>query len=123
MEQGFTEKVFRRIFRTLSVFYETSIKSIEENIHQVWETFSEVLFSHPNKYIRKFSASSFRYILDRLEPEQYNNFVSSFLEKDLDDFEAEALSESLFSQLKFFKGFLTQESIKRLETMWGLLSN
>mgnify|MGYP003496264010 CR=1 FL=1 len=64
---GFNDKTFRHVFEVVSTFYETSEEKIKDKIELVWKYFSKALFNHHNKYMRRFSASSFRYVLDRLE--------------------------------------------------------
>lgn len=61
---GFSEKYFKKVFAVISTFYTSSIETIRQRIGDVWHAFMASLFQHKNKYLRKFSASSFRYILD-----------------------------------------------------------
>ena len=104
----FSQKYFSMIFEVVSVFYETNFKAIQDSVDHVWDVFQGSLFSYPNKYIRKFSASSFRYVLDRLSESNYNRFLSEMCQRELGEEEAEAISEALSSVLRSVNGFLTK---------------
>lgn len=69
VDQAFDNALFKKIFAVLAVFFESCFDRISSHLQEVWATLRQTLFTHDNKYIRKFSIESFGYVLSRLTRE------------------------------------------------------
>ena len=64
-----------KIFQLLSFAFKFLIKPIRENIKAVFSVFI-VLLEHKNRFVRKFSAQSFSYVLRKIDIDQtFANFL------------------------------------------------
>ena len=71
-----------KVFQLLSFAFKYLIKPIKENIRAVFSVYI-VLLEHKNRFIRKFSAQSFSYVLRKVTPlsEDFVDFMLTFLDK------------------------------------------
>ena len=71
-----------RIFQLLSFAFKFLIKPIKENIRDVFSVYL-VLLEHRNRFIRKFSAQSFSYVIRKVNLEEpFLDFMLSFLDEE-----------------------------------------
>jgi len=71
-----------KVFQLLSFAFKYLIKPIKENISAVFAVYIELL-QHKNRYIRKFSAQSFSYVLRKvtITPE-FVAFLMGFIDEE-----------------------------------------
>ena len=87
-----------KVFQLLSFAFKYLIKPIRENIKDVFSVYI-VLLEHKNRYIRKFSAQSFSFVLRKVTIDQaFMDYVLAFLDE-----EGAPVSERIYglSQLLF----------------------
>ena len=87
-----------KVFQLLSFAFKYLIKPIRENIKVVFSVYI-VLLEHKNRYIRKFSAQSFSFVLRKVTIDQaFMDYVLAFLDE-----EGAPVSERIYglSQLLF----------------------
>lgn len=71
-----------KVFQLLSFAFKYLIKPIRENIKDVFGVYI-VLLEHKNRYIRKFSAQSFSFVLRKINIDQaFTDYVLAFLDEE-----------------------------------------
>lgn len=71
-----------KIFQLLSFAFKFLLKPIKENIRDVFSIYI-VLLEHKNRFIRKFSAQSFSYVMRKVTiDEEFLDFVLAFLDEE-----------------------------------------
>ena len=90
-----------KIFQLLSFAFKFLLKPIKENLHDVFSVFV-VLLEHKNRFVRKFSAQSFSYILRKFTfNEAFLDFMLSFIDETTAEVEdrINGFSELLFEMV------------------------
>lgn len=71
-----------KIFQLLSFAFKFLLKPIKENIRDIFPVYI-VLLEHKNRFIRKFSAQSFSYVLRKVTVNgPFLDFMLSFLDEE-----------------------------------------